>query len=79
VLVAALAGCGSSPPVDMYFGTNVGADFQAPVTDASAGDTNVTQGTGGTSGGGSGGAAGGQGGGAGTGVDAASDAPASGG
>ena len=34
-------GCGSSPPVDMYFGTNVGADFRAPVTDA-GGDTNVT-------------------------------------
>lgn len=42
---ALMAGCGSSPPVDMYFGTDVGADFRAPVTDA-GGDTNVTPGSG---------------------------------
>ncbi len=43
LLAGALAGgCSNSPPVDMYFGTNVGADFRAPITDASAGDTNVT-------------------------------------
>jgi hypothetical protein len=35
------AGCGSSPPVDMNFGTDVGADFRAPVTDAGS-DTNLT-------------------------------------
>jgi hypothetical protein len=58
LLITALAGCGSSPPVDMYFGTDVGADFRAPVTDGSAGDTNVTPGTGGTAGGGAGGGAG---------------------
>ena len=30
------AGCGSSPPVDQNFGTNLGADFVAPMVDASA-------------------------------------------
>jgi hypothetical protein len=69
LLLGLLAGCGGSPPVDMYFGTNVGADFRAPVTDASAdGATNVTpdsgaagatgQGGGGATGQGGGGAAG---------------------
>jgi hypothetical protein len=50
-------GCGSSPPTDQNFGTNLGADFRAPITDASAdGDMNVTPdsasgtGTGGTGG-----------------------------
>ncbi len=66
LLAAALGGgCGSSPPVDKNFGTDVGADFRAPITDAgSVGDTNVTPeasvdgaGTGGTAGTG-GGAAG---------------------
>ena len=44
LLVAALgAGCGSSPPTDKNFGTDLGADFRAPITDAgSVGDTNVT-------------------------------------
>lgn len=38
VLVTGLlaAGCGSSPPVDQNFGTNLGADFVAPVVDAGA-------------------------------------------
>ena len=52
------AGCGSSSPVDKNFGTDLGADFRAPITDAgSDGDTNVTPeasvdgtGTGGTTG-----------------------------
>ena len=53
--------------MDKNFGTDLGADFQAPITDAgSVGDTNVTpdgpvdaSGTGGTTGtGGAGGAAG---------------------
>ena len=65
-----VSGCGSSPPTDQNFGTNLGADFRAPVTDAS-GDTNLTpdsgqggpagttgQGTGGATGQGTGGAAG---------------------
>jgi hypothetical protein len=75
LLLGLLAGCGGSPPVDMYFGTNVGADFRAPVTDASAdGATNVTpdsgaagatgQGGGGATGQGGGGATGQGGGGA---------------
>lgn len=39
------AGCGSSPPVDQNFGTNLGADFVAPVTDAgSDGETGGTDG-----------------------------------
>jgi hypothetical protein len=44
LLVAALGGgCGSSPPTDKNFGTDLGADFRAPITDAgSGGDTNVT-------------------------------------
>jgi len=44
LLVAALGGgCGSSPPTDKNFGTDLGADFRAPITDAgSVGDTNVT-------------------------------------
>ena len=46
LLVAALgAGCGSSPPTDKNFGTDLGADFRAPITDAGRcriGDTNVT-------------------------------------
>ena len=61
LLLGLLAGCGGSPPVDMYFGTNVGADFRAPVTDASAdGATNVTPDSGapGATGQGGGGAAG---------------------
>jgi hypothetical protein len=78
LLVGALAGCGSSPPVDMYFGTDVGADFRAPVTDASTnGDTNVTPGTGGTAGGTGGGAAG-QTGAAGAGGTAGADASSGG-
>src|SRR4051812_22402452 len=37
------AGCGSSSPMDKNFGTDLGADFRAPITDAgSDGDTNVT-------------------------------------
>jgi len=61
LLLGLLAGCGGSPPVDMYFGTNVGADFRAPVTDASAdGATNVTpdSGAAGATGQGGGGATG---------------------
>jgi hypothetical protein len=57
LLVAALGGgCGSSPPTDKNFGTDLGADFRAPITDAgSVGDTNVTpeasvDGNGGTAG-----------------------------
>jgi hypothetical protein len=44
LLVGALGGaCGSSPPRDQNFGTDLGADFRAPITDAgSVGDTNVT-------------------------------------
>jgi hypothetical protein len=44
LLAGALAGgCGSSPPTDKNFGTDLGADFRAPITDAgSVGDTNVT-------------------------------------
>jgi hypothetical protein len=43
LLGGALAGgCGSSPPTDRNFGTNLGADFRAPNIDASSGDTNVT-------------------------------------
>jgi hypothetical protein len=68
LLAGALGGaCGSSPPTDKNFGTDLGADFRAPITDAgSVGDTNVTPeasvdgtGTGGTTGtGGGAGAAG---------------------
>jgi len=55
---ALVGGCGSSPPTDMNFGTNLGADFRAPIVDAgSDGATNVTPeasvdgaGTGGTAG-----------------------------
>jgi hypothetical protein len=59
LLAGALAGgCGSSPPTDLNFGTNLGADFRAPIVDASSdGATNVTPeasvggaGTGGTTG-----------------------------
>jgi hypothetical protein len=44
LLAGALGGaCGSSPPTDKNFGTNLGADFQAPIVDAASdGDTNVT-------------------------------------
>ena len=44
LLAGALGGgCGSSPPMDKNFGTDLGADFRAPITDAgSDGDTNVT-------------------------------------
>jgi hypothetical protein len=43
LLAGALAGaCGSSPPTDKNFGTNLGADFRAPNIDAGSGDTNVT-------------------------------------
>jgi len=44
LLAGALGGgCGSSPPTDKNFGTDLGADFRAPITDAgSVGDTNVT-------------------------------------
>jgi hypothetical protein len=31
-----LAGCGSATPVDMYFGTDAGADFVAPPREAGA-------------------------------------------
>jgi hypothetical protein len=66
---ALAVGCGSSPPVDQNLGTNLGADFRAPITDAGAtGDTSVTPesgvggsgsgGTAGTGGAGAGGAAG---------------------
>ncbi len=71
---ALAVGCGSSPPVDQNLGTNLGADFRAPITDAGAtGDSNVTPesgvggaagsggtggGTAGTGGAGAGGAAG---------------------
>lgn len=74
LLLGALAGCGSSPPVDMYYGTNVGADFRAPVTDGGAGDTTVTPGTGGGAGGTSGAGAAGQSGAAGQGGGGATDA-----
>ena len=60
LLLGALGGgCGNSPPTDKNFGTNLGADFRAPITDASSdGDMNVTPeasvggatGTGGTTG-----------------------------
>jgi pilus assembly protein FimV len=43
LLAGALGGaCGSSPPTDQNFGTNLGADFRAPHIDAGSGDTNVT-------------------------------------
>jgi hypothetical protein len=44
LLAGALGGaCGNSPPTDKNFGTNLGADFKAPIVDASSdGDTNVT-------------------------------------
>jgi hypothetical protein len=44
LLAGALAGgCGNTPPTDKNFGTNLGADFRAPITDAgSDGATNVT-------------------------------------
>ena len=44
LLVGALGGgCGSSPPTDKNFGTNLGADFRAPIIDAgSDGDMNLT-------------------------------------
>jgi hypothetical protein len=77
---ALAVGCGSSPPVDQNLGTNLGADFRAPITDAGAtGDTSVTPesgvggaGSGGTGGGTAGAGAAGAGGAAGqTGSDAA--------
>jgi hypothetical protein len=61
LLAGALAGaCGSSPPTDKNFGTNLGADFRAPNIDAGSGDTNVTPdaGAGGAGGAGGVGAAG---------------------
>jgi pilus assembly protein FimV len=44
LLAGALGGgCGTSPPTDKNFGTDLGADFRAPITDAgSDGATNVT-------------------------------------
>ncbi len=44
LLAGALGGaCGSSPPTDKNFGTDLGADFRAPIIDAgSDGDMNVT-------------------------------------
>ena len=42
VLAGALGGaCGNSAPKDKNFGTDLGADFRAPIVDA-GGDTNVT-------------------------------------
>jgi hypothetical protein len=51
LLAGALGGaCGSSPPTDRNFGSNLGADFRAPHIDAGS-DTNVTlDGAAGTSG-----------------------------
>jgi len=79
LLVGALAGgCSSSSAMDKNFGTDLGADFRAPITDAgSDGDTNVTpeasvDGTGGSGGsGGSGGTTGTGGSGGTTGADGA--------
>ncbi len=44
LLAGALAGgCGNTPPTDKNFGTDLGADFRAPIIDAgSDGATNVT-------------------------------------
>ncbi len=36
---AAAFGCSSTPPRDINFGTDLGADFRAPVVDAGGGDT----------------------------------------
>jgi hypothetical protein len=42
LFAGALGGaCGNSAPKDKNFGTDVGADFRAPIVDA-GGDTNVT-------------------------------------
>jgi hypothetical protein len=49
LLAGALAGgCGSSPPTDKNFGTDLGADFRAPITDAEASVDGTGTGTGGT-------------------------------
>ena len=52
------AGCGSSPPVDQNFGTNLGADFVAPIVDASTDGAGGTAGTGAAGATGTGGAGG---------------------
>jgi hypothetical protein len=54
---ALAGGCGSSSPVDIHLGTDLGADFRAPVTDA-AGDATVDAPAGAGGAGGLGGAAG---------------------
>jgi hypothetical protein len=65
----AAVGCGSTPPRDQNYGTDLGADFVAPVVDASgtaaqdgaagaAGDGGAQAGSGGAAGTGTGGEAG---------------------
>jgi hypothetical protein len=66
--VTLAGGCGGSSPMDQHFGTDLGADFRAPVIDAEADttadapDSSGAAGTSGTAGaagsGGAGGAAG---------------------
>lgn len=55
-LACAAAGCGSTPPRDQNFGTDLGADYRAPIVDA-ASDA-ATGGAGGGAVGGQGGAGG---------------------
>jgi hypothetical protein len=55
VAAAFAAGCGSSAPIDQNYGTNLGADFVAPVVDAGSeaggGGTGGASGSGGSGGG----------------------------
>ena len=57
-LTLAMSACGSTPPRDINYGSDLGADFRPPVVDAST-DAAPTGGTTGTGGGtGTGGSAG---------------------
>jgi hypothetical protein len=57
-VTGAASGCGSTPPRDQYYGTNVGADFVAPVVDAAASGGSSGEADAVTAEGGAGGAAG---------------------
>lgn len=50
ILTCAAVGCGSNPPRDQNYGTNLGADFRAPVVDAHA-DATADAGAAGAAGG----------------------------
>ena len=39
-----VSGCGPASPVDMYFGTDAGADFVAPEREAGVGDEDAADG-----------------------------------